>query len=95
MLSQGDIYYVCKYSINDGKLDTLKELENKMTRDTKLYEPGTLAYEWHVSEDGKECHVLQLYENSQALMTHIKGVFATYKDILKECLTVISVEICE
>lgn len=57
-------------------------------------EPGTLAYEWHISEDGKECHVLQLYQDSNALMTHIQGVFAKYKDQVADVLLFQSLEIC-
>lgn len=95
MLRQGDIYYVCKYIIKQDKQEALRILEQRMTRDTKKFEPGTLAYEWHISEDNKECHVLQLYESSDALMTHITGVFANYKDSLMECLEFKSLEICK
>mmetsp|Transcript_18606 Transcript_18606/g.33698 ORF Transcript_18606/g.33698 Transcript_18606/m.33698 type:complete len:152 (+) Transcript_18606:144-599(+) len=93
LLGENDIYYVCKYTIQQGKLQDVKALADVMTRDTKKLEPGTLAYEWHISEDETECHVLQLYESSDALMTHIKGVFHKYKTSVAECLTFQSLEI--
>jgi quinol monooxygenase YgiN len=95
LLGENDIYYVCKYTIQQGKLQDVKALADAMTRDTKKLEPGTLAYEWHISEDETECHVLQLYESSDALLTHIKGVFHKYKTSVAECLTFQSLEICK
>jgi quinol monooxygenase YgiN len=92
MLRQGDIYYVCKYTIKDHE-KLVQGLVQDMTRDTKKYEPGTLAYEWHISSDQKQCHVLQLYESSDALLKHIQGVFFKYKERVAECLEFQSLEI--
>jgi quinol monooxygenase YgiN len=91
--SDGDIYYIPKYTINEGKLESLKALEEAMSRDTKKFDIGCLAYEWYVSPDGKTVHVLQLYKDSASLMKHVKGTFAKYKDWLVECVTFTGLEL--
>jgi quinol monooxygenase YgiN len=90
---EGDIYYVPRFTVNEGKLDNLKSLEIEMTRDTKKFDGGCLAYEWHLSEDGKTVHVVQVYKNSAALLHHIKGTFSRYKEVLVECITFKGLEI--
>ena len=36
-------------------------------------EPGTLSYDWWVSEDGSAVHIYERYADSDALVTHITG----------------------
>ncbi len=41
-------------------------------------EEGMLNYEWSLSEDGKTCHILERYADSDALRAHLEtfGAFA-------------------
>lgn len=43
MLRAGDIYYVCKYTIKEGKLEALKALEENMTAVTKKVLKGSVV----------------------------------------------------
>jgi quinol monooxygenase YgiN len=36
-------------------------------------EPGTLAYEWYLSGDGKRCQLIESYANRDALLAHMGG----------------------
>lgn len=36
-------------------------------------EPGALAYDWHISEDGRLCNVDELYEDAEAALAHVRG----------------------
>ena len=45
-------------------------------------EPGALMYEWTFRPDGKTFDVLELYQNSDAVVAHVKHVRSTFgKDL--------------
>ena len=69
------VSWIFELSINDGELDNLKALMKEMVDATAANEPGTLAYEWSISEDGKQCHVHERYKDSAATVAHL----ATFK----------------
>ena len=45
-------------SIKEGKLEDFKSIVNSMVETTDVNEPNTLVYEYHINEDGTECHLL-------------------------------------
>ena len=61
-------------SIKEGKLDDFKALVNTMIKMTDVNEPNTLVYEWYISEDGSECHLLETFKDSDAFMVHLGNV---------------------
>ena len=66
----GHIYWILETNVREGKLDELKALMNEMVDATKANEPGTLHYEWSVSEDGKRCTLYERYADPAAAMEH-------------------------
>jgi len=63
-----------------GQLDNFKQLVTKVVK-AVAEEPGTLIYEWSFQPDQKTYNVLEVYQNSEALVAHGKHVSA---DFLKE-----------
>ena len=61
-------------SIKEGKLDDFKAIVSTMVEITNLNEPNTLVYEYHINEDGTECHLLETFRNSDAFMVHLENV---------------------
>ncbi len=41
-------------------------------------EPGTMAYEWSMRADGKTFDVLEIYQDSNAVVAHVKDVFSKF-----------------
>ena len=60
--------------IEEGKLEEFKSIVNTMVEITNLNEPNTLVYEYHINEDGTECHLLETFRDSDAFMTHLGNV---------------------
>jgi quinol monooxygenase YgiN len=58
-------------TIKEGKIDDLKLIVDTLIKMTDANEPNTLAYEWYVSEDGKTCHLLETFKDSDAFMLHL------------------------
>ena len=73
-------------SIKEGKLDDFKAIVSTMVEITNLNEPNTLVYEYHINEDGTECHLLETFKDSDAFMVHLENVGHMF-DILFESVT--------
>ncbi len=61
-------------SIKEGKLDDFKAVVNTMIEMADVNEPNTLVYEYHINEDGTECHLLETFKDSDAFMVHLGNV---------------------
>ena len=61
-------------SIKEGKLEDFKSIVNSMVETTDVNEPNTLVYEYHINEDGTECHLLETFKDSDAFMVHLGNV---------------------
>ena len=61
-------------SIKEGKLEDFKSIVSTMVGITNLNEPNTLGYEYHINEDGTECHLLETFKDSDAFMVHLGNV---------------------
>jgi len=68
------VSWVLQMSVRDGRLDDAKALVSEMVEATRQNEPGTLAYEYFLSDDGSACHSYERYSDSDAALTHL-GTF--------------------
>jgi quinol monooxygenase YgiN len=59
-------------AIHEGKLNEFQTIAREMVETTQK-EPGTLRYEWYLSNDGKGCHVIETYADGDALLAHLAG----------------------
>ncbi len=65
------VHLLLALNIKEGELDNFKALMKEMVDATKANEPGTLNYEWFVSDDEKTCHTYERYADSAATMAHL------------------------
>jgi quinol monooxygenase YgiN len=59
-----------RLKVREGKLEEFKEQAAEMMRQTREKDTGTLAYDWFLSQDGRECEVRESYMNADALVDH-------------------------
>lgn len=71
------IEWVLEMNIQDGMADAVQPLVDEMVTATKVNEAGALAYEYHLTEDGTRCTVLERYADNDAVLTHLDN-FGTY-----------------
>jgi quinol monooxygenase YgiN len=72
------VSWIFELSVIDGELRNLRGLVKEMVDFTEANEPGTLAYEWSISGDGKQCHTHERYQNSAAAVAHLTSFKANY-----------------
>jgi quinol monooxygenase YgiN len=80
-LKAGSIALVVTGEVLPGQMDNFKQLVPKLVA-AVADEPGTLVYEWSFHPDQKTYNVMEVYQNSDALVAHIKHLTST--DFLKE-----------
>ena len=80
-LKAGSIALVVTGEVLPGQMDNFKQLVPKLVA-AVADEPGTLVYEWSFHPDQKTYNVMEVYQNSDALVAHLKHLPST--DFLKE-----------
>ena len=80
------VHWMLTLDIRDGQLEPLKALMEEMVAATEANEPGTLNYEWYLSEDGKTCHLYERYVDSAAVMIHLKSFGEKFAERFMGCV---------
>jgi len=78
------IYWILQVAIHPGKLEDFRSVANDLIAKTKL-EPGTLGYQWNLSDDESICHIYERYQNAEALLTHVQSFGAFAKHFMEAC----------
>jgi len=76
------IGYVIELTINDGGLDTFKELAAGYAAAAEENEPGTTTYQWYLAEDNSKCLLHESFTDSEALLQHLANVGPSLPDLL-------------
>ena len=82
-----NIHWVLELAIKDGELENFKTLKAEMIEATQANEPGTIIYEWFISDDEKQCHINERYVDSAATMVHLGNFGANFADRFLAALT--------
>ncbi len=81
-LKTGYVAFTYTGEVLPGQMDNFKQLASKVVAAVAAEEPGTLAYEWTLRPDGKTFDVIEIYQNSDAVVAHVKHVLSTFgKDL--------------
>ena len=68
--------------LNDGGLDTFKELAAGYAATVQENEPGTTTYQWYLAEDESKCLLHESFTDSEALLQHLANVGPSLPDLL-------------
>lgn len=73
-MKQEQLQWIVEFTIQEGKLDQFKKLAQELADTVQNSEPGTKIYQWYLKEkDNTKCIVSELYENSDAGLSHLNG----------------------
>ncbi len=75
-----NVYWVLELAVQAGRLHELRDLMQDMVAAARNNEPGTLNYEWNISDDGTVCHVYVRYANPAAVMLHMAAFGTKFTD---------------
>ena len=63
------VFYNLQLTIKDGQQTAFAALMAEMVAATKK-ESGTMVYEWYLADDGKTCHIHELFADTAAYKVH-------------------------
>jgi quinol monooxygenase YgiN len=79
--------------IADGKQDEALALANDMSRATLRDEPGTLIYEWFVSDDGTHLQTYERFADNDATLAHLGNFGANFAGRFMEVFSPVSLDV--
>lgn len=65
------VSFVVELSIKPGQLDNFKSLGRELVESAQANEPGTLIYEYFLSDDGGTCELYERYADSASALQHL------------------------
>lgn len=66
------VYFILDLEIHEGNFADFEAVVKAMDEGTAK-EPGALAYDWFLSNDGKRCRLLEAYADADAVQAHLAG----------------------
>ena len=87
------VSWLLELSVKDGQLDDFRALMKDMVGVTRDNEPGTLNYEWSISDDGATVHIYERYTDSAATMVHLASFGANFAERFLGCVDVTGFDI--
>ncbi|WP_068088336.1 hypothetical protein [Polycladidibacter stylochi] len=66
--------------------EVFENLMKEMLQRSQDEQPGTLAFVWYLSEDGKHCQIFTSFSESQAAIVHLRWFAKYYEASFKKAL---------
>ena len=63
-----------RFTFHEGMLEEFKRLSAQVMQIVETTDTGTLQYDIYLNDDQSECIVVELYQDSSALMRHAEDV---------------------
>jgi quinol monooxygenase YgiN len=73
-----NVILAVEFAIVPGRFEDFKTVAAEMIEATQHNEPGTLNYEWAISDDRQVCHVYERFRDSVAVMSHMERFNANF-----------------
>jgi quinol monooxygenase YgiN len=74
-----EVFWLFTLAVNPGKFSEFKDLVAQIVAKTRD-EPGTLAYQYAVSDDLQTVHIYERYRDSAAFVVHVEQNFAGFAE---------------
>ncbi len=87
MAGSKHVSWMFELSVKEGRESDFRALAEEMAAATERNEPGTLDYEWYVSDDGRRLHLFERYADADAAMIHSKTFGERYQARFFDVLT--------
>jgi len=71
-MNKSIVRFTVDIKINDGKLNEFENTVRTMV-DGSRQEPGTLGYDFFLSDDRTRCRLLEVYTDADAVLAHLTG----------------------
>jgi quinol monooxygenase YgiN len=81
-LGERGIFGIARFRLQPGAAARLKDLAGAALSTVVAKEPGTIAYEWFMSNDESAVTVIEIYRDTDALLAHSGNAGTLMKEIM-------------
>ena len=67
-----NVFFIVELEIKRGQIEDLRRVAREMVDIARKDEPGTLNYEYFLSNDGATCHIYERYADEAGALAHSK-----------------------
>lgn len=71
-MTRETVRFIVSFTIDAGSDERFEAVSREMTSLTQT-EPGTLAYDWYMSGDRRQCRLYESYTDGKAVVAHLAG----------------------
>lgn len=89
-----NITFMIELAVKPGEYDRFTALAYEMVEHIRSNEPGTVAYEFYLSGDGKGCHLQERYADSDAVMAHLASFEQHFAERFGPMVETVSFVVC-
>jgi quinol monooxygenase YgiN len=75
------IWKVVAFQLRAGRRAEFERVVRRFVARVEEREPGTVRYEWFVSEDGERCRIVEEYADEPALLAHLDNIRDLYPEL--------------
>ena len=68
------IVYISHFRVKEGKLESLIQLNQKVTEQIKTNKPGTVAFLQYLNEEATELSIIHVFPDADSFDRHVAGV---------------------
>jgi len=68
------IVFISHFKVKEGKLDSLKQLHQRVVEQIKTDKPGTVVFLHYLNEEGTEYSVIHVFPDADSFDRHGEGV---------------------
>jgi quinol monooxygenase YgiN len=76
---KADIYWLCTFRVKPEDFPAFKAVVAPLVAETRK-EDGSMAYEYHVTDDHSMIHILEHYRDSAAVVHHVTQTFSRFAE---------------
>jgi quinol monooxygenase YgiN len=87
-MTKHEVRFTVDLTINPDKFDAFERVAQTMIARTQK-EPGALGYDWCLSEDRRQCRLVETYVDANAVVAHLTG--SVVQELVPKLLEVSSV----
>jgi quinol monooxygenase YgiN len=84
---EGQVAWLTQCAVKEGQLEAFKALMDEMVAATRD-EPGTLDYEWFISDDDSTVHIYERFADSDATIAHANSFLEQWVQRYMGCVEV-------
>jgi len=82
-MATNQVQYTVEMTIPEGQTGEFKRLAQGAINLVKANEPKMLSSEWYISDNGRQCYVVERYSEADGIPAHIKNLGRILTDLIK------------